>query len=134
MDQRGRCGFNGAELLAAEKCAGLSVFRVTALESSGTHSLCLIFRVSTWANPAAVGAFCMQRSDYRVAFLLSVSLDMEGACGWAPVPGTVVRRSDREKGWQQPCLPCLPLKFVMGTRRESLRAAVKFCCDSAGDE
>lgn len=85
-------------------------------------------------KPRCGWCFLYAKIRLQSGLLLSVSLDMEGACGWAPVPGTVMRRSDREKGWQQPCLPCLPLKLVMGTRRESLRAAVKFCCDSAGDE
>ncbi|XP_041617687.1 store-operated calcium entry regulator STIMATE isoform X1 [Vulpes lagopus] len=76
-------------------------------------------------KPRCGWCFLYAKIRLQSGLLLSVSLDMEGACGWAPVPGTVMRRSDREKGWQQPCLPCLPLKLVMGTRRESLRAAVK---------
>lgn len=38
MVQGGKCGYDGAELLAAEKCPRLPVFRVMALalESSGT--------------------------------------------------------------------------------------------------
>lgn len=68
--ERVKCDYDGAELPTAEKCARLPVIRVTARapEPSGTHSLCLIFGAGTWANPTAVGAFCMRKRDDSVAF------------------------------------------------------------------
>lgn len=68
-------------ITSGHSCSQLDVCLVSV--SSGAHALLyFILSVSTCANPTVVGAFCMQRPDWKVV----PGLDMEGAC-WVGVLG-----------------------------------------------
>lgn len=84
MIQRGKYDYDRAELLEAEKCAGLNVFRVTVLALHVfKDTLISLFNLHCvhMCRSHCGWYFLYIKTRLEGELLLGVKLDVEGACG-----------------------------------------------------
>lgn len=84
MIQRGKYDYDRGELLTAEKCAWLNVFRVTVLALGvfrDTLTSLLNLECEHIGKPHCGWYLLYAKTGLESGLLLSVRLDVEGACG-----------------------------------------------------